>query len=34
MFPPPPVPVRGQNLAEVLTPAYHRLAVADTGPEA
>jgi uncharacterized Zn finger protein len=33
MFPPPPVPVRGQNLAEVLAPAYHRLAVADTGPE-
>jgi uncharacterized Zn finger protein len=33
MFPPPPVPVRGQDLAEVLTPAYHRLAVADTGPE-
>ena len=31
MFPPPPVPVRGQDLAEVLTPAYHRLA-ADTGP--
>ncbi|MGH3283100.1 MAG: hypothetical protein ACRDPD_00170, partial [Streptosporangiaceae bacterium] len=26
MFPPPPVPVRGQDLAEVLTPAYHRLA--------
>jgi uncharacterized Zn finger protein len=34
MFPPPPVPVRGRNLAEVLAPAYHRLAVADTGPEA
>jgi uncharacterized Zn finger protein len=32
MFPPPPVPVRGQDLAEVLTTAYHRLA-ADTGPE-
>jgi uncharacterized Zn finger protein len=32
MFPPPPVPVRGQDLAEVLTPAFHRLA-ADTGPE-
>ena len=26
MFPPPAVPVRGQDLAEVLTPAYHRLA--------
>jgi uncharacterized Zn finger protein len=26
MFPPPPVPVRGQDLAEVLAPAYHRLA--------
>jgi uncharacterized Zn finger protein len=26
MFPPPPVPVRGQDLAGVLTPAYHRLA--------
>src|SRR5579872_414339 len=25
MFPPPPVPVRGQDLAEVLTPAYHQL---------
>jgi uncharacterized Zn finger protein len=25
MFPPPPVPVRGQDLAEVLTPAYRRL---------
>ena len=32
MFPPPPVPVRGQDLAEVLITAYHRLA-ADTGPE-
>ena len=32
MFPPPPVPVRGQDLAEVLAPAYHRLA-ADPGPE-
>jgi uncharacterized Zn finger protein len=30
MYPPPPVPVRGQDLAEVLTPAYHRLA-ADAG---
>src|SRR3984957_15123946 len=26
MFPPPPVPVRGQDLAEVLTTAYHQLA--------
>jgi len=33
MFPPPPVPVRGHDLAEILTPAYHRLAAADTGPE-
>jgi len=31
MFPPPPLPVRGQDLAGVLTPAYHRLA-ADTWP--
>jgi uncharacterized Zn finger protein len=32
MYPPPPVPVRGQDLAEVLTPAYHRLAAdADAG---
>jgi uncharacterized Zn finger protein len=30
MFPPPPVPVRGQDLAEVLAPAYRRLA-ADPG---
>jgi uncharacterized Zn finger protein len=30
MFPPPPVPVRGRDLADVLAPAYHRLAVADT----
>jgi uncharacterized Zn finger protein len=30
MFPPPAVAVRGQDLAEVLTPAYHRLA-ADIG---
>jgi uncharacterized Zn finger protein len=29
MFPPPPVLVRGRDLAEVLTPAYHRLAVAE-----
>lgn len=26
MFPPPPVPVRGQDLAEVLASAYGRLA--------
>ena len=32
MFPPPPVAVRSQDLTEVLTPAYHRLAVADTEP--
>jgi uncharacterized Zn finger protein len=32
MFPPPPVPVRGQDLAEILTPAYQRLA-ADPGSE-
>ena len=30
MFPPPPVSVRSQDLAEVLTPAYHRLAADDT----
>jgi uncharacterized Zn finger protein len=30
MFPPPPVPVRSQDLAEVLTPAYHKLAADDT----
>jgi uncharacterized Zn finger protein len=29
MFPPPPVPVRGRDLAEVLAPAYQRLATAD-----
>jgi hypothetical protein len=29
MFPPPPVPVRSQDLAEVLTPADHQLAVAE-----
>ena len=32
MFPPPPVPVRDKDLAEILAPAYHRLA-ADTGPD-
>jgi uncharacterized Zn finger protein len=31
MFPPPSVPVRGRDLAEVLTEAYHRLA--DDDPE-
>ena len=31
MFPAPPVPVRNQDLAEVLAPAYHRLG-AETGP--
>jgi uncharacterized Zn finger protein len=29
MFPPPPVQVRGQNLADVLAPAYERLAADD-----
>jgi uncharacterized Zn finger protein len=29
MFPPPSVPVRGRDLAEILAPAYHRLADAD-----
>jgi uncharacterized Zn finger protein len=33
MFPPPPVPVRGQDLAEVLTPAYHQLAADGAGPQ-
>ncbi len=33
MFPPPPVPVRGQDLAEVLSPAYRRLGAADSGPQ-
>ena len=32
MFPPPAVPVRGQDLAEVLTPAYHRLAADGAEP--
>ena len=31
MFPPPPVKVRGQDLADVLAPAYGRLAEADPG---
>ncbi len=30
MFPPPPVQVRGQDLADVLAPAYYRLAADDT----
>ena len=33
MFPPPAVPVRGQDLAEVLTPAYHRLAADGAEPQ-
>jgi uncharacterized Zn finger protein len=33
MFPPPSVPVRGRDLAEILAPAYHRLAAADREPE-
>jgi uncharacterized Zn finger protein len=32
MFPPPPARVRGQDLADVLAPAYHQLASADPGP--
>ena len=32
MFPPPPVQVRGKDLAEVLAPAYQRLA-AEPGPD-
>ena len=32
MFPPPPVQVRGKDLADVLAPAYQRLAADDTGP--
>jgi uncharacterized Zn finger protein len=30
MFPPPPVQVRGKDLADVLTPAYYQLAADDT----
>jgi uncharacterized Zn finger protein len=30
MFPPPPVQVRGKDLADVLAPAYQRLASDDT----
>ncbi len=33
MFSPPPVQVRGKDLAEVLTPAYHRLGADDTSAE-
>jgi uncharacterized Zn finger protein len=32
MFPPPPIRVRGTDLAEVLAPAYQRLAAGDTEP--
>ena len=31
MFPPPPVTVRGQDLADVLAPAYQRLGADDAG---
>jgi uncharacterized Zn finger protein len=33
LFPPPPVKVRGKDLAEVLTPGYLRLAAGDAEPE-
>jgi uncharacterized Zn finger protein len=33
MFPPPAVPVRGQDLADVLAPAYERLAADDPVPD-
>ncbi len=32
MFPPPPVQVRGKDLADVLAPAYQQLSADDTGP--
>jgi hypothetical protein len=32
MFPPPPVRIRGKELAEVLAPAYQRLAAEDADP--
>ena len=32
MFPPPPVKLRGKDLAEVLTPAYHRLTADEPDP--
>jgi hypothetical protein len=31
MFPPPPVTVRRQDLADVLVPAYQRLGADDAG---
>jgi len=34
MFPPPPVPVRGRDLAEVLAPGYERLAAEGSEPRA
>ena len=34
MFPPPPVTVRGQDLADVLAPGYERLAEVETEPAA
>jgi uncharacterized Zn finger protein len=34
MFPPPPVQVRGKDLAEVLAPAYQQLAAGDPDPGA
>jgi uncharacterized Zn finger protein len=33
MFPPPPVQVRGKDLADVLAPAYERLAADDPDPD-
>jgi hypothetical protein len=33
MFPPPPVQVRKQDLADLLAPAYQRLADPDPEPE-
>jgi uncharacterized Zn finger protein len=32
MFPPPPVQLRGKDLAEVLTPAYYRLTADEPDP--
>jgi hypothetical protein len=32
MFPPPPVQVKGQGLAELLAPAYGAFAAGDAGP--
>jgi uncharacterized Zn finger protein len=34
MFPPPAIQVRGKDLADVLAPAYQRLAADDTGADA